>query len=286
VRVATRFGVTDFSRKLYCAGSEATYEFLFALLDEVMDVFDFEYIHIGGDEAVKTDWKRCEKCQNARRKLGLKDERELQGYFLNRVIGHIESRGRRAVVWNDGVCDTLSDRAIVQYWTPLTHAGPAQIARYVNAGGEAILSPVTRVYYDYPYAATPLKKTFRFNPDLPGINRRSKGRILGVEAALWTEWIDSEEKLFFNTLPRLAVTAETGWTGRAGRRYADFLKRLQPHYALYERLGLTYAKSAEQPPQKRLKTIAMFLRGETHTELLEQDKQQNKTQARKQEGES
>lgn len=279
VQVATRFGVTDFSKKLYCAGSEDTYDFLFALLDEVMDVFDFEYIHIGGDEALKADWKRCEKCQAVRRKHGLKDERELQGYFLNRVIGHIESRGRRAVVWNDGVCDTLTERAIVQYWTPLTHAGPAQIARYVNAGGEAILSPITRVYYDYPYAATPLKKTYRFNPNLGGVHKRSKGSILGVEAAIWTEWIDSQEKLFFNTLPRLAVTAETGWTARAGRRYSDFRKRLQPHYALYERLGLTYAKDAEHPPRGRLKTITTFIRSETHTELLEQDKKQNATKA-------
>ncbi len=286
VEVATRFGVTDFSKKLYCAGNEATYDFLFALLDEVMDVFDFEYVHIGGDEAVKADWKRCEKCQAARRRHRLRDERELQGYFLNRVIGHIESRGRRAVVWNDGVCDTLTDRAIVQYWTPLTHKGPAQIARYVNAGGEAVLSPITRVYYDYPYAATPLKKTFRFNPVLSGVNRRSKGRILGVEAALWTEWIDTEQKLFFNALPRLAATAETGWTAHKGKRYSDFLKRVQPHYALYERLGLTYAKSAEKPPRKRIKTIATFIRGETHTELLEQDKKRTDEENRNKGGTS
>ncbi|NLI54729.1 MAG: beta-N-acetylhexosaminidase [Clostridiales bacterium] len=271
-KVATRFGVTDFSKKLYCAGSEKTYDFLFALLDEVMDVFPFEYVHIGGDEAVKADWKRCGKCQTVRREQGLKDERELQGYFLNRVIGHIESRGRRAVVWNDGLCRTLTDSAVVQYWTPLSREGAAQIARYINAGGAAILSPVTRLYFDYPYAATPLAKTYRYRPSLHGIRRGNESRILGVEAALWTEWVDTEEKLFFNILPRLAATAETGWTARGGKRYSDFLKRLKPHYALYDRLGLTYAKRAEVPvpPWKRVGGLATFIGGETHAELLEQ----------------
>ncbi len=276
VEVATRFGVTDFSKKLYCAGSEETYDFLFALLDELMDVFEFPFIHIGGDEAVKTDWKRCERCQAVRREQGLKDERELQGYFLNRVIGHIESRGRRAIVWNDGLCDTLHKSAIAQYWTPLTHGGAKQTARYVNAGGEAILSPVTRVYYDYPYAATPLKQTYRFHPALRGVRKENEANILGVEAAIWTEWIDTPEKLFFNTLPRLAATAETGWSAREGACYADFLKRLKPHYALYERLGLTYARDRETPPPpwRRVRGVATFLKSETHAELLEQLKRE------------
>ncbi|MDP3448179.1 MAG: beta-N-acetylhexosaminidase [Eubacteriales bacterium] len=274
VEVATRFGVTDFSNKLYCAGKEKTYEFLFSLLDEVLEVFPFEYVHIGGDEALKSEWKRCKKCQAVKLAQGLKDEHELQGYFLNRVIAYLESRGREAIVWNDGLCDTLSKRAICQYWTPLTRKGPAQIAHYVNAGGKAILSPVTRVYYDYPYAATPLVKTYGFSPIWRGIRKNSAGNILGVEAAIWTEWIDTEDKLFFNTLPRLAATAETGWSARAHMRYDAFLQRLKPHYALYDRLGLTYAKHVEQPlpPTRRIRGTVKFVMSETHAELHEQMK--------------
>ncbi len=269
VEVATRFGVTDFSKKLYCAGSEKTYEFLFALLDEVLEIFPFEYVHIGGDEAVKTDWKRCERCQSLRKAQGLKDERELQGYFLNRAIEFLELRGRRAIVWNDGLCDTLKGSATCQYWIPWTHEGPDRTARYVNAGGHAILSSVLHLYYDYPYAATPLKKTFRYRPTLAGVRKKARGNILGVEAALWTEWIDIEEKLFFNALPRLAATAETGWSARGGKRYREFLCRLNPHYALYRRLGLTYAARAERPLPiwKRIAGIRTFLTAETHTEL-------------------
>ena len=274
VEVATRFGVTDFSKKLFCAGSEKTFEFLFSLLDEVMEIFPFPYFHIGGDEALKSEWKRCERCQRVMREQGLKDERELQGYFLNRVIAHLESHGRSAIVWNDGLCKTLSMSAICQYWTPFSLHGPAQIARYVNDGGKAILSPAMRVYYDYPYAATPLKKTFGYRPTLRGVRKKSQGNFLGVEAAIWTEWVDSEEKLFFNTLPRLAATAETGWAAREKPFYDRFTLELEPHYRLYERLGLTYAKHMEKPMPlfKRIQGALTFVMKETHAELLEQSK--------------
>ena len=171
VEVATRFGVTDFSKKLLCAGKDETYTFLFALLDEVMDVFPFDHLHIGGDEALKEEWKRCARCQSVMRAHGIANEHALQGYFLNRVIAYLAEHGKTAIVWNDGACDSLDPRAVVQYWTPLTRKGPGQIARHINAGGKAILSPVTRVYYDYPYAATPLMKTFGFSPTLRGVRK-------------------------------------------------------------------------------------------------------------------
>ncbi len=274
VEVATYFGVTDFSKKLFCAGNVKTFEFLFALLDEVLEIFPFPYLHIGGDEALKSEWKRCARCQKVMREQKLKDEHELQGYFLNRVIAYLKARGREAIVWNDGLCDTLSRDAICQYWTPLTKKGPGQIAQYVNAGGRAILSPVTRVYYDYPYAATPLKKTYGLSPLVRGVKKERSRDILGVEAAIWTEWIDSEEKLFFNTLPRLAATSETGWSVQEHMHYSAFLKRLQPHYALYERLGLTYAKQVEKPLTvlRRIKGTAQFVAEETHAELYAQQK--------------
>lgn len=272
VEVATYFGVTDFSKKLFCAGSERTYEFLFALLDEVLEIFPFSHVHIGGDEAVKSEWKRCERCQQVMREQGLKDERELQGYFLNRVIEHLKARGRKAIVWNDGLCDTLSPDAISQYWTPWFLEGTGRTTRRVNAGGQAILSPYLYTYYDYPYAMTPLKKTYRYRPDLRGVRRTKKQNILGVEAAIWTEWIDTQEKLFFNTLPRLAATAETGWSAQEHMHYGAFLRRLQPHYRLYDRLGLIYAKDVEQPLSliQRIKGILTFAKDETHAELLKQ----------------
>lgn len=274
VDVATRFGVTTFSKKLYCAGDPKTYEFLFSLLDEALEVFPFEYVHIGGDEAVKTDWKRCGRCQALKKEQGLKNERELQGHFLNRAIEYLASRGRRAIVWNDGFCDTLNKSAVCQYWTPLPHEGTDRTARHINAGGEAILSPLTRLYFDYPYAATPLKKTYRCRTTLAGVRKKARANILGVEAALWTEWIDTEERLFFNALPRLAAAAQTGWSARGSERYSAFLRRLKPHYDLYDRLCLTYHANAERPMpiNRRILGTIEFLTKETHAELNRQKK--------------
>lgn len=281
VEVATRFGVTDFSNKLLCAGNEHTYDFLFTLLEEVLEIFPFPYVHIGGDEALKSEWKRCVRCQKLMREQGLKDEHALQGYFLNRVIEHLASLGKEAIVWNDGLSAALDPRAIAQYWTPLPLEGVWRTTQRANAGGRVILSPVTHVYYDYPYASTPLKKTYRYRPHVVGVKKQNAGNILGVEAAIWTEWIDTEEKLFFNTLPRLAATAESGWSARKPRRYKHFLRRLKFHYGLYDRLGHTYAKQAEKrlSPLRRIQGTIAFLKNDTHAELfaqLERERRKNR----------
>ena len=277
VEVATRFGVTDFSKTLFCAGSEETYDFLFSLLDEVMEIFPFSYIHIGGDEAVKDNWKRCEKCQALRRAEGLKNERALQGYFLNRVIAYLEQRGRRAIVWNDGLSKTLTTSAIAQYWTPFITEGRGHTVRHIRAGGQAIMSAYFHTYDDLPYATVPLKAAYEYEPVFDSIPSEQEQNVLGVEAALWTEWINTEEKLFFNLLPRLAATAEAGWAKKK-EPYRAFLKRLLPHYALYERLGLTYAKHAEQPLPlwKRIAGTITFFFKETDAELNAQKREANR----------
>ena len=273
IRVATRFGVTDFSRILLCAGSEDTFDFLFSLLDEVLEVFPFDYVHIGGDEAVKENWKRCPKCQTRMREQGLPNERELQGWFLNRVKAHLLSRGRRAIVWNDGLCKTLDADFVCQYWSPLSGGGTRRMARWVNRGGRMIGSDVLHVYFDYPYAATPLKKTFSYDPVPRGVERGRAKNVFGMECALWTEWVDTERKLFFNILPRLAAAAEAGWNAPKARDYGAFLTALKSQFALYDRLGLFYAKHAGRPLSfwRRLRIIKRFLTEDSHVELNEKE---------------
>lgn len=272
VRVATYFGVTDFSDKLFCAGREEVFAFLEQLLDEVIDVFPFDYVHIGGDEAVKDEWRRCPRCRAVMREQGLIGERALQGYFLNRVSRFLASRGKTAIVWNDGLSDNLDPEPVCQFWTPGVLESAGRTVRRVNAGGRAVMSQFSRVYFDYPYAMTPLKRTYRYEPVLRGIRKSRRGGVLGVECAVWTEWIDTEEKLFFNLLPRLAATAETCWSAKRGKRYWDFFTRIRAHYALYERLGLIYAKRPGRPLRlwKRLRGTLTFFKKDTHAELTEQ----------------
>ncbi len=270
VGVATSFGVSEFSKILLCAGKEETFAFLFALLDELMDVFPFEFIHLGGDEAVKENWKRCPACQAILREQGLGSERDLQGWFLNRVKGYLKEKGRKAIVWNDGLCRTLENDAACQYWVPFSNGGARKTAAWVNGGGSMIASDFLHLYFDYPYSAIPLEKTFRYEPVLHGIKKERQSAVLGAECAVWTEWIDSEGKLFFNVLPRLAAAAEAMWREKP-RGYKAFLTDLQPHYALYERLGLNYAKDAErkEPFCRRVRKTAQYLLRDTHAELTE-----------------
>ncbi len=268
VKVATSFGVSEFSKILLCAGNEKTFEFLYGLLDEIMEVFPFEYIHLGGDEAVKDEWKRCPNCQKVKQEQGLKDERELQGWFLSRVSRYLNSRGRKAIIWNDGLCTSLDSNIVCQYWRPFLATGNRSTAHYANAGGRVIGSDFLHMYFDYPYAATPLKKTFRYEPVFGGVKKACASNVVGTECAVWTEWIDTEEKLFFNLLPRISASAEAGWSQRR-RKYREFVKKLPYHYALYERLGLAFAKDAERPMPfwKRMKIAKAFLLENTHVEL-------------------
>jgi len=270
VRVATHFGISEFSKKLLCAGNEATFSFLFALLDEMMEMFPFGYFHLGGDEAVKEEWKRCPKCQSVMREQQLPNERELQGWFLNRASRYLKAHGRTAIVWNDGLCKTLDDDVVCQYWTPFFIEGKRRTVRRANADGRILSSAFLHVYFDYPYAVTPLKKTYGYEPVLRGVAPDKKENVIGAECAVWTEWIDTEEKLFFMTLPRLAAVSEAMWCpGRPG--YPDFLRRLEPHIRLYERLGLTYAKKAGRtlPIWKRIAAAKTFIQTDTHAELRE-----------------
>ncbi len=273
VQVATCFGMSDFSKKLLCAGSEKTFSFLFALLDEMMEVFPFAYFHIGGDEAVKDEWKRCPKCQNIMRGQHLPNERELQGWFLNRVSQHLKAHGRTAIIWNDGLCKTLDDDIVCQYWTPFFIEGKTKTVRHANAGGRVISSAFLRVYFDYPYALTPLKKTYDYEPIPRGVASDKKKNVVGAECAIWTEWIDTSEKLFFMTLPRLAAVSEAMWCDcKPG--YQDFLQRLESHKRLYERLKLTYAKKVEQalPIWERIAAVKTFIKTDTHAELHENER--------------
>ena len=263
--VATRFGVTDFSSRLLCAGKEEVFSFLFALLDEIVEVFPFPYVHIGGDEALKREWARCPRCRAAMREHGLNGTRALQGFFLKRVAEHLAAHNRRAIVWNDGLDKALQADVLCQHWSGWGGGG-ARTRRHAGAGRQVICSDCFHVYFDYPYAVTPLEKTYRYEPSRCGAPPE---RVLGMECALWTEWIDCEEKLFFQLLPRLAAFAEAAWSPKAARSYGGFLTRLAPHYALYEQLGLRFARIGTERPRllRRLRTLLCFLTRDSHVEL-------------------
>lgn len=240
VAVKTHQGIF---KDILCAGKEKNFETVFDILSEFIEIFPSEYIHIGGDEAPKAHWKECPDCQKRIKELGLKDEEELQGWFTNRVIDFLESKGRKAIVWNESLKGgNLRNTAVVQKWMDRKELS----ADYANNGGKVIVSDFFHYYCDYPYGMTPLIKTYNYNP----VTRRFRkpDNIVGVEAPIWTEYINNFEKLCYLCFPRFTAIAETGWTLPESKDHSDFIRRFMAYTKILNKFGITPAPTEKWNP--------------------------------------
>ncbi len=254
--VATHFGIYP---DIYCAGKEEVFSFLEDILDEVLDLFPSPYIHIGGDEAPKLRWKKCADCQWRLREEGLKDEHALQGYFTNRMMAYLHSKGRRGLGWNEILQEGLIDGAGVQFWA---HGRQALLKAIRSGSHPVIMSTYLDTYLDHSYSLMPLSRAYRYEPVPAELGEEETVSILGLEFPLWTEWVPNRDRLDYQAYPRLTAMAETGWTSRERKDWADFLKRLETFLQRLDILGVRYAplETAEPPWFRRLFgmfTIAM-----------------------------
>ena len=236
-------------KEVYCAGNEETFYFLENVLKEVSEIFPGPYIHIGGDECPKTRWEKCQKCQKRIAEEGLKDEHELQSYFIKRIEKVLEKFDKRLVGWDEILEGGLAPNAIVHSWRGMD--GGIEAA---NAGHEVIMSPTTYAYFDYyqsedkdnePLAIgghLPLSKVYDFEPVPDKIDSDKRHLILGGQANLWTEYIPTTEKAEYMLLPRMCALAETVWSPRNKRNYTDFIDRLGDHLKRLDRKNLNYRK--------------------------------------------
>ena len=244
-KVTTLYGIQE---DAFCAGKDSTFGFLEDVLSEVIDLFPSEYIHIGGDECMKNRWKECPHCQQRIRDEHLKNETELQSYFVHRIDQFMSSKGRRIIGWDEILeGGDLSRNAAVMSWRG-TQGGIAGAKR----GNEVVMSPYTYCYLDYYQTADtageplaygnclPVDSVYKFDP-YAGLTPAEQKYILGVQANLWTEYIRDLDYLEYMTLPRLAAIAEIGWT-YGGKDYADFSDRMHSLAKVYEAEGYKYGK--------------------------------------------
>lgn len=252
VEVKTHQGIFD---DILCAGKAETFSTVFDILSDMIEIFPSEYIHIGGDEAPKKRWKDCHDCQKRMTSEGLKTEEELQGWFTNKIISFLSENGRKAVVWNESLKSGFVENAVVQMWMDRKKDSVA----FANKGGKVIVSDFFHYYCDYPYGMTPLNKTYNFDPILKGISR--KNSVIGVEAPIWTEYINTFEHLCFMFFPRLTAVAETGWTEKQNKNAGDFCRRFEKYSDILSEIGITPAPSEEWNPSplKKLKTVSFLL---------------------------
>ena len=220
VKIKTHQGIFQ---DVLCLAKEETFETVTGILDEICEVFPGEFIHIGGDETPAAHWKACPACRRRMRELGVKSYAAYQNCFMNRVTEHLAQKGRRSIVWNDAVKGgNLDKRAVIQYWKE----GDRASVRFINEGGSAILSPFSYCYLDYDYAITPLNRVLQFRPTLRGLTKAGEGRILGVEATLWTEYIRDDRTLERLAFPRAVAVAKIA-RGEPAPPYGDFLREVK-----------------------------------------------------------
>jgi len=228
---------------------EPTFRFIEDVLGEVLELFPSHYIHVGGDEAIKTQWLASKRVQARLRALGVKDENALQGWFMQRLETWLAARGRCLVGWDEIVDAGLPATATVMSWRG-TQGGIAA----ARAGHDVVMSPAPTLYFDYVQsdhhdeppgrpAAVSLEQVYAFDP-LRELDPQQARHIIGVQANVWTEHIAAPAQVEHAVFPRLAAVAETAWSPAAAHDWRGFLRRLLPMLQRYRAFGIAYAESA------------------------------------------
>ena len=257
-----KWGVTD---DILCMGKDHTLQFVKDVLDEVMQLFPGEYIHIGGDESPRVRWQECPLCQQRIRDLGIKSvgkksaEALLQGWFTTQIQDYLAAHGRRIIGWDELLGCDVDPSATIMSWR-----GAEPGAEGAKLGHDVVMTPVGPLYFDYyqtsntwnePTAfggCNTLKKVYNFEPvaeDLPADKRH---HILGAQANLWTEYVTCEPQVQYQVLPRMAALAEVQWIQPEAKDYQDFKTRLTRLVDIYKLYQWTYrAKSLVEEEEEK-----------------------------------
>ncbi|WP_086721925.1 beta-N-acetylhexosaminidase, partial [Streptomyces angustmyceticus] len=243
------------------APTDTTLRFYEQVLDEVLALFPSPFVHIGGDECPKDQWKASAAAQARIAELSLAGEDELQSWFIRHFDRWLADRGRRLIGWDEILEGGLAEGAAVSSWRG--YAGGVAAAK---SGHDVVMCPEQQVYLDHRQHASPdepvpigfvrtLEDVYRFEPVPPELTADQAAHILGTQANAWTEVMDSQQRLDYQVFPRLAAFAEVAWSrlpAPADRDYQDFTRRMTVHYARLDALGVDYRPpGGPHPWQKR-----------------------------------
>ena len=236
---------------------DGTFDFLDNVLDEVMALFPGEYVHVGGDEAAKDQWKASPRIQAQMRELHIANEDALQSYFIQRLEKYLNAHGRRMIGWDEILEGGIARNATVMSWRGIDGAVAA-----VGAGHDAVLSPWPTLYFDNRQGTgsdeppgrgkvISLRDVYDFDPMPPNIAADQRQHILGVQANVWTEHIRTEERVEVMTFPRAAAVAEIGWSRPQSHDWNSFHSRMEVLSNGYRAVGLRYSDDALHPQVAR-----------------------------------
>ncbi|WP_430972779.1 family 20 glycosylhydrolase [Sunxiuqinia rutila] len=231
---------------VYCAGKEETFHFLEDIIDEVVPLFPYEYFHIGGDESPKDRWKVCRDCQRRIRKEGLKDEHELQSYFVQRIEKVLLAHDRKMIGWDEILEGGLAPSATVMSWR-----GEAGGIEAANQGHDVVMTPGNWVYLDHyqgdskvePVAIggyTTMEESYSYDPVPAELKGEKAKHVLGTQGNVWSEYMYTPELFEYRIYPRIIALAEVGWTQKENKDYADFVKRMDPQFVRLDLHNINY----------------------------------------------
>jgi hexosaminidase len=243
--VKQTWGVED---DVFCAGNDSVFTFLQDVLDEVIPLFPAAYVHVGGDECPKTRWKTCPKCQKRIKDNNLKDEHELQSYFIHRMEKYVNSKGKKMIGWDEILEGGLAPNATVMSWRG--EKGGIEAAKQDH---DVIMTPTTYVYLDYSQSKKEdsltiggyisVQKIYSYEPFPSVLSANQKKHIIGAQANVWTEYMSNPRKVEYMIFPRLTALSEVLWSPAASKNWNDFEKRLTAQFKRYDLWKVGYSKA-------------------------------------------
>jgi hexosaminidase len=218
------------------------------VIDEVVQLFPAKYIHVGADECPKDNWKRCPSCQKTIKNNNLKDEHELQSYFIQRMEKYINSKGKTLIGWDEILEGGLAPNAVVMSWRG--EKGGIEAAKQNH---QVIMAPNTYVYFDYSQSDNedsvviggnlPVEKVYSYDPVPAELNAEQAKYIIGGQANVWSEYMNNQRKVEYMIFPRLSALSEVLWSQKEKKNWNDFEKRLQLQFKRYDLWNANYSRA-------------------------------------------
>ena len=248
VGVAPLWGVF---KEIYCSKNE-TFDFLEEIIDEVVELFPGKYIHIGGDEAPKTNWKACGNCQNVINREELKDEHELQSYFITRMEKYINSKGKQIIGWDEILEGGLAPNATVMSWRGVS--GGIEAAKMNH---EVIMTPNATCYLDHYQAKdttneplaiggyTPIEEIYNYEPIPDELDGSLHKYIIGAQGNVWTEYMKTSDHVEYMVFPRIFALSEVVWA-KNRPSFNDFENKVIGMYPILDKMDINYSKHLER----------------------------------------
>jgi hexosaminidase len=244
-QVQQTWGVFD---DVFCAGNDSTFIFLENVLNEVLALFPSRYIHVGGDECPKENWKRCDKCQRLMKKEALADEHHLQSYFIQRIEKYLNNKGRTLLGWDEILEGGLAPNAAVMSWRG--EEGGVEAARQKH---EVVMTPGNPVYFDHTQSENEdsvtiggynsLEKVYAYDPIPAKLPAADEKFIMGAQANLWTEYITNNRKVEYMLFPRISALSEVLWSKKENKNWDLFQQKLLLQFKRYDLWKTNYSRA-------------------------------------------